>query len=206
MNPAVSPFGANSSLTIPSGPVSCSAQTIQQREEHERHRQRQVQIGVGAAEQRLIDREAMLRCECPHPIVPDAGEESDPVGRKDEDEDGGEEPEGPLDQMRADDALEEPVQALHQPLEKILRAPLGTCDIFRVATCAKTMRPTATIQVTTIEFVIGKPNGLPISTAFCDRPCCAGCSRLRHTMSSAPMSVASTARPMPRPRGADADR
>src|SRR5208283_2532010 len=32
------------------------------------------------------------------------------------------------------------------------------------------MRPTATIQVTTIEFVIGKPNGLAISTAFCERP------------------------------------
>src|SRR5271155_3426403 len=30
------------------------------------------------------------------------------------------------------------------------------------------MRPTATIQLATIELVIGKPNGLAISTAFCD--------------------------------------
>src|SRR5215813_1962144 len=33
------------------------------------------------------------------------------------------------------------------------------------------MRPTATIQLTTIELVIGKPKGLAISTAFCDGPC-----------------------------------
>src|SRR6266478_7949625 len=32
------------------------------------------------------------------------------------------------------------------------------------------MRATATIQLTTIELVMGKPNGLAISTAFCERP------------------------------------
>ena len=41
--------------------------------------------------------------------------------------------------------------------------------MFRVANCAKTMRPSATIQVTTIELVIGKPNGLAISSAFGER-------------------------------------
>src|SRR5215467_10561433 len=35
------------------------------------------------------------------------------------------------------------------------------------------MRLTATIQLTTIELVIGKPNGLAISTAFCVGPCSA---------------------------------
>jgi hypothetical protein len=32
------------------------------------------------------------------------------------------------------------------------------------------MRATATIQLTTIELVMGKPNGLAISVAFCDSP------------------------------------
>ena len=47
-------------------------------------------------------------------------------------------------------------------------APSGTCFMFRVATCAKTMSPMATIQVTTIELVTGKPNGRAISTALCE--------------------------------------
>ena len=52
----------------------------------------------------------------------DAGNETDPVGGKDEDEDGGKEPERPLDQMPADDALEEAVEAFHQPFQKVLGA------------------------------------------------------------------------------------
>jgi hypothetical protein len=36
----------------------------------------------------------------------------------------------------------------------------------RVATRAKDDQPAATIQLTTIELVIGKPNGRAISTAF----------------------------------------
>ena len=43
--------------------------------------------------------------------------------------------------------------------------------MFRVATCANTMRPKATIQLTTMELVMGKPNGRAISTALADRPC-----------------------------------
>src|SRR5262249_42349130 len=38
-----------------------------------------------------------------------------------------------------------------------------------VASCAKIIRPNATIQLTSIEFVIGKPNTRSISTAFCGR-------------------------------------
>src|SRR5262245_28564263 len=44
----------------------------------------------------------------------------------------------------------------------------------RVANWANTMRPSATIQVATREFVTGKPNGLAISTAFCEGPCSSG--------------------------------
>ena len=48
-------------------------------------------------------------------------------------------------------------------------APSGTCFMFRVAICAKTMRPRATTQLTTIEFVIGKPKGRAISIALRER-------------------------------------
>ena len=44
----------------------------------------------------------------------------------------------------------------------------------RVATRAKMINPAATIQLTTIELVIGKPKGRAISTAFLDRPCSSG--------------------------------
>jgi len=36
----------------------------------------------------------------------------------------------------------------------------------RVATRAKMIKPTATIQLTTIELLMGKPKGRAISTAF----------------------------------------
>src|SRR5271154_3319464 len=36
------------------------------------------------------------------------------------------------------------------------------------------MRPSATIQLTAIELVTGKPKGLAISTALCERPCSSG--------------------------------
>src|SRR5436189_1414644 len=41
----------------------------------------------------------------------------------------------------------------------------------RVARRAKTISPRATIQLTTIELVIGNPLTRPISTAFCENAC-----------------------------------
>ena len=61
----------------------------------------------------------------------------------------------------------------------------GTALIRRVATCAKTMSAIATIQVTNMEFEIGKPNGRAMSTAL---------------WGSADMLCPSTARAMPRRR------
>ena len=52
----------------------------------------------------------------------DAWNEADPVGGENEDEDGGKEPERPLDQVPADDALEETVEAFHEPFQEVLRA------------------------------------------------------------------------------------
>ena len=48
--------------------------------------------------------------------------------------------------------------------------------MFRVATWTNTIRPNATIQLTIIELVIGKPKRRVISTALCVRPCssCSG--------------------------------
>ena len=85
--------------------------------------------------------------------------------------------------------------------------------MFRVATWAKTIRPKATIQVTTIELVIGKPNGRAISMALCERPCSAASGRGRervadgaddkrggeHPKSRAALAVSRCPR---RPRGA----
>ena len=52
----------------------------------------------------------------------DAGQQAEPVRREDEDEDRAEEPERALDQVRADDALEQAVDALDDPLQEVLRA------------------------------------------------------------------------------------
>src|SRR5262249_52836628 len=49
-------------------------------------------------------------------------------------------------------------------------APSGTAFMCLVANWAKAMRPMATIQLTIIELVMGKPRGLAISTAFCAGP------------------------------------
>ncbi len=49
-------------------------------------------------------------------------------------------------------------------------APVGTPFMSRVTKRLKTISPAATIQLTTIEFVMGKPKGRAISTACCGRP------------------------------------
>ena len=96
---------------------------IQQREEDERHRQRHVEIGVGAAEEWLIDGEAVRRLVAPADGA-DSRDQPHPVGGENEDEDRAEEPERPLHEMLADDAFEQTVETLDQPLEKVLR-PAG---------------------------------------------------------------------------------
>ena len=117
----LSPLGANSSLTNPVGPTSSNAPDDPAREEDQRHGQRQVDVGVGAAEERLLETESFGRLMPPAHRA-DAGNQADPVRGEDEDEDAAEEPERPPDQMRADDAFQEAVEALDQPLQKILRA------------------------------------------------------------------------------------
>ena len=124
-------------------------------EEDEGHREGQVEIGVGPAEQGLLDVETFRGLMSPADGA-DAGNETHPVGGEDKDEDRGEEPERPLDQVGADDAFEQAVEALDQPLEKVLR-PAGNLRHVPRRELAKRIRPRATIQVTTIELVIGEP-------------------------------------------------
>src|SRR5262249_54166710 len=50
----------------------------------------------------------------------------------------------------------------------------GTSLMCRIAVLASTISPSAVIQVTTIEFVIGRPNRWPISLAFWVRPLSSG--------------------------------
>jgi hypothetical protein len=69
----------------------------------------------------------------------------------------------------------------------------------RVATCTKTMRPNATIQLTAIELVIGKPNGRPISTAFLGKPC-SGSAVSEEAMESAEVAGAADGRARPNVR------
>jgi len=67
--------------------------------------------------------------------------------------------------MRADDVFPEVVQPADEPLQEILRSP-GTCSLSRVAIRTNAISPTATIQVPTIELLMGKRRGGAISTAF----------------------------------------
>src|SRR5690348_17177830 len=53
--------------------------------------------------------------------------------------------------------------------------------MFRVASRAKIMRPTATTQLRIMEFVIGKLKGRAISTAFADKPCSDACEAVVRT-------------------------
>src|SRR5207249_3159344 len=66
--------------------------------------------------------------------IPDrakARDEPNPIGKQNKNEDGCEEPKGLFDQIMANNALEEIVKALHEPLPKILRAARHWLDIPR---------------------------------------------------------------------------
>ena len=87
------------------------------------------------------------------------------MAAENENEDCAKEPEGPLGQVRADDAFQKMIEARDEPFEEFLRAA-GNTLMSHVASRAKIIKPTATIQLTSIELVIGKPNGRATSTAF----------------------------------------
>src|SRR5215510_2936624 len=88
-------------------------------EEDQGHRKREVDVGVRPAEERFVDPEA-LWSRVPPADGTNARYEADPVGCEDEDEDRGEEPEGPPYQVRTQDALEKVVEAFDEPLDEVL--------------------------------------------------------------------------------------
>ena len=68
---------------------------------------------------RLVNPEALGGLMTP-PDRADPGNEADPIGGENENEDGRKEPERPLDQMPANDSFQKGVQALNQPFPEIL--------------------------------------------------------------------------------------
>src|SRR5688572_392482 len=97
---------------------------------HQRHGERHVEVGIGAAKERLLDHEITGGLMAPSDGA-HARNEPDPVGGKNEDEDRREEPECSLDQVAAEDAFEQRVQTLHEPLDKVLRATRYLCHPSR---------------------------------------------------------------------------
>ncbi len=98
-------------------------------EEDHGHGEGHVQVGIGTAEERLVDNEAVLGLVAPAHGA-DARDQADPVTEHDEDEDGGEEPEGLLHQFTANDAFKEIAKAFDHELPEVLSA-IG--DILHVA-------------------------------------------------------------------------
>ena len=90
-------------------------------EEDQSHGERQVDVGIGAAEQRLIDSETIGGLVPPADRA-DSRNEADPIGGKDENENGRKKPKRPLDQMRANDSFQKTVETLNQPFQEILRS------------------------------------------------------------------------------------
>ena len=101
----------------------------------------------------------------------DARDEPKPVREQDEDEDGGKEPERLLHQLGADDALQELVAGTPPAIPRSSARRTGQAASCAWHTGPSTIRPTATIQVTTIEFVMKKFPVGPIPRAFGVSPC-----------------------------------
>ncbi len=77
-------------------------------EEHQSHRERHVDVGLDASKKWLVGYKSM-RSAVPPSKLPTPG--ISPIRLvADQDEDGGEEPEGSLDQMRPDDTFQKDVQ------------------------------------------------------------------------------------------------
>ena len=168
----MSPFGANSSLRIADGTRFLERPHDPAGEEHQRHRQRHVEVGVGAPEQRLVDHEAVRRLMSPSDGA-HAGDQADPVGGEDEEEERPKEPERLLHEVRADDALEQPVETFDQPFQQVLRArgDLGHAPRRHLREHDQAQRDDPRH-----DHGIGdrEAERRAISTAFCDRPCSAG--------------------------------
>src|SRR3954453_3405508 len=88
-------------------------------EEDQGHSHCHVDISIGAAKQGLIYLEAMRRFVPPTNRAY-SGDEACPIGAQNEDENSCKIPKREFDQLRAEDSFEKAVEALNQPLQKIL--------------------------------------------------------------------------------------
>jgi hypothetical protein len=106
-------------------------------EEDQCHRQGHVQVRVAAAEERRFHVESPFRVVVPEANGADPWDQTEPVGKQDEDEHRGEEPERALRQIAPDDLFEEIPQSLDEELPEILRSTRNfQCGFFRRANSA----------------------------------------------------------------------
>src|ERR1035437_522343 len=88
-------------------------------EEDHGHGGGHIQVGIAATQQGSRDFEAMLAGLAPTDGS-DTWNETKPIGKQDEDEHRGEEPERLLNKVGAYNAFQELVERLHKPLEEVL--------------------------------------------------------------------------------------
>src|SRR5438874_3780017 len=86
-----------------------------QGEKDDGHRARHVQVRIAAAEQRPIKMKRAVGQVMAPTDRAHARDETKPVYKENEDENGGEKPESLSDQLSADDALQEVVETFDQP-------------------------------------------------------------------------------------------
>src|SRR5258708_23593060 len=97
-------------------------------EKDQRHRQRHIEVGISASEKGLIDFEAFGGLVSPTDGT-ETWQQTQPVAEQNENENGREKPESPFDEVMANDAFEEVMQAFDHPFPEVL----GACrDLFHV--------------------------------------------------------------------------
>ena len=103
-----------------------------EKEKEHRHRGGHVQIGIATAEQRARHMEPVLGLHAPANRS-DTGNQAEPVGKENKDENRREEPKGLFDQVRPDDAFEKLVKTLDQPFPEALCARRHVLNFSRGA-------------------------------------------------------------------------
>src|SRR5438874_523653 len=86
-----------------------------------RHRRRHIEVSIAAAQKRPSNMKVSGRIVMAPTDRADAGNESEPVNKQNENENGGEKPKGFADQFAPDDVFQKIVETFDQPFPKILR-------------------------------------------------------------------------------------
>src|SRR5882724_8881798 len=87
--------------------------------EYQGHGQCHVQVGIGSTQKRVLDHEA-VGCLMPPPNRAKSRDQAYPVRKQNKDKYCGEEPEGPMDEVMADNAVQEIMETLDHPFPEVL--------------------------------------------------------------------------------------